>query len=176
MKALIEFLLSLFVKKKPKKYITPKDSEIDKNLVEARDESEEEYIPIRYKKDQQRLKDEFDRLGTENAYLQNIANELNDYTNKKFKKGIVITMIYRTQAEQDYLYRNSAKYAKKKFKSPHQFWHGLDIRSRTFTKAEIKEIVDWLNKKHNKNQGYYKWTAKCHNVGSGMHFHIQFSR
>ena len=174
MKALIELILSLFQDKKKPKPI--KETVVDKDLVEARDESEEEYIPIRYKNDQQRLKDEFKQLQLKNAYLHNLANELNDYTNKKFKKGIVITMIYRTQAEQDYLYRNSKKYAKKKFKSPHQFWQGLDIRSRTFTPAEIRDIVAWLNRKHNKNQGYYKWTAKCHNVGSGRHFHIQFSR
>lgn len=165
MKAFLELILSLFGKKDPEKLI-------DLELVEDR---EDLVIPIEYKKGSQRLVKEFNSLKTKNVHLYNILIELNEFTNREFDKGIVITMIGRTSAEQDYLYRNSAKYKIRQFKSPHQFDHAIDIRSRTFTDQEIGKIVEWLNK-NNDQANYYKWTAKAHDVGSGMHFHIQFVR
>ncbi len=162
MKIFLEWILSLFVKEK----------KVDKKLLKARIE-EPKIIPIGYKNDNIRLINEYIELKDQNLELYNILDGLNTYTNEEFKKNIVITMIYRTQAEQEYLYRNSKRYAQKKFKSPHQFMQGVDIRSRTFTQSEIKQIVAWLNQ--NKQRGnYYKWVAKCHDVGSGRHFHIQY--
>lgn len=178
MKELFELILSFFKKPDSKK-------PVDLDIVGDREELDiipqetskdpKKVIPVAYKKDSQRLKDEDKQLAVNNTYLHTLMSDLNDYTNVEFGKGIVITMIYRTRDEQDYLYRNSVKYKKKKFKSPHQFWHGVDIRSRTFVQSEIDQIVDWLNANHDA-ANYYKWTAKCHDVGSGMHFHIQFSR
>ena len=172
MKALIELILALF---SPKKKAEIKEQKIDKELLDARVSDEASNDPIAYKKSRKRLQDEHAELRTHNMDLYNILGELDVYAHEKYKKNIIITMIYRTAAEQDHLYRNSAKYAKKKFKSPHQFWHGVDIRSRTFTEAEIKHLVTWMNKKFKKGN-YYKWVAKCHDIGSGMHFHIQYAK
>lgn len=129
--------------------------------------------PVRYKNDNARLKKEYSQLKSKNKKLQSVIEDLNKFSQKEFKKVLTITMIYRTQEEQDYLYRNSAKYKKRKFKSPHQFWHAIDIRSKTFTNDQIQKMVDYLNNKYDA-KNYYRWTAKCHTIGHGMHFHIQF--
>ena len=131
------------------------------------------FEPIKYKNDSEILMDEFIDLTGNNNELINLLIELNKYTNRNFKKPILLTMVFRTQAQQDYLYRNSARYKKKKFISPHQLWHGADIRSHSFTKSEIEQIEAWINNKYN-SKNYYKWTAKYHNNGNGNHFHIQF--
>lgn len=183
MKALIEIIMSLFSsKKKEEKKQTSVDvvhiKEYEKENVAAKKETVKKNIviePIQMKNDSKRLKTEYKQLMSKNMYMYNLLTDLNSFTQKQFKKGLVITMIFRTDAEQDYLYANSAKYQKRKFKSPHQFWHAVDVRSKTFTQAEIKKMVDYLNKKHN-GPNYYKWTAKCHSIGHGMHFHIQFAK
>lgn len=130
---------------------------------------------MNFKNESKRLKDEFKNLDNKNPDLYKILYEIEDYCVKNFNKSILITMIYRTQEEQDYLYRNSEKYKKRKFKSPHQFWHAADLRSWTFNEDEINLLVDYINKSYNL-ENYYKWTAKCHNVGAGDHFHIQFCK
>lgn len=128
---------------------------------------------IKVKNNSKRLIDEIWTLKKENRLLLIILFKLRDFCKEKFNKDVVITMIGRTDAEQDELYKNDSKYLVKKFKSPHQFWHALDIRSFIFTKDEIKQIEDFLNNNYNA-ANYYNWTAKCHNIGAGDHFHIQF--
>lgn len=120
-----------------------------------------------------RYEKELKELITKNKPLYNLLLDIDAYSTEFFKKEIVITMIFRTEAEQNYLYRNSARYKAKKFKSPHQFWHAADIRSFIYTKSQIDELVDFINDKYN-DSNYYKFTADCHDVGSGMHFHIQY--
>lgn len=176
MKALIELILLLFSKKgRERKRVVKREASVNSALIESREKEEDSNDPIAYKNSRKRLQDEHKTLINENIALYNVLAEIDTYVWDKYQKNVIITMIYRTQAEQDYLYRNSDKYAKKKFKSPHQFWHGVDIRSRVFTRAEIKDIVAWVNRRYNR-ENYYKWTAKCHDIGSGMHFHIQFVR
>lgn len=180
MKKIIELILGFFTKKPKAKVIKINDRRVDKSLIKAREDqllAEDQYEndPIAYKNNQKRLGREHNALRKHNRGLYDLLIQLDEYVHAQFDKNVIITMIYRTQGEQDYLYRNSARYKKKKFKSPHQFWHAVDIRSRTFTHREIDMIVRWLNREYNKIN-YYKWTAKCHDVGSGMHFHIQFSK
>ena len=128
---------------------------------------------MRFKNESKRLKKEFSELYQQNMELFDLLVELDAYCLANFSKELTLTMIYRTQEEQDHLYRNSEKYQEKPFKSPHQFWQAADIRSWTFTKQEQKKIERMLNRKYNK-ANYYRWTAKVHNVGAGVHFHIQF--
>ena len=144
--------------------------------VENTTPRKEFFEPILYKNNSTRLERELADLPKKykNEGLYNLIVELNEYTNRTFKKPVLITMVGRTQAEQDHLYRNSARYQKKKFLSPHQLWHAVDIRSHHFTLSEIKQIEERVNKKYN-GSNYYKWTAKYHKVGSGgLHFHIQW--
>ena len=130
-----------------------------------------------YKSDSSRLETEHQGLKTENKPLYDLIEDLASFCLKQYNKNIVITMIGRTNQEQDEIYagkeRNGRKYDENPWKSPHQFSHAVDIRSRIFTKEEIKEIEDYLNAKYNPNN-YYSFTAKNHNVGLGDHFHIQF--
>lgn len=157
------------------------ESSVDKEHVESYEaevkspDKIREKISVSYKAEsKERLEKEHKNLKSKNEELYKLIENANDYCNKEFAKGLVVTMIHRTQAEQDYLYRNSEKYKIKKFKSPHQFWQAVDIRSKTFSQDEIDKLVKFLNEKYN-NKNYWKWTAKCHEVGSnGRHFHVQF--
>lgn len=128
---------------------------------------------VKVKDDSQRLKDELEALKTQNPGLRDLLFDLADFIKESFNKETIVTMIGRTPEEQDYLYRNDPKYQAKKFISPHQLMHALDLRSRIFTIGEIEQIVDWINKNYN-STNYYKWTAKNHDVGAGDHLHIQW--
>lgn len=141
-------------------------------LLLGKAEAKVEPIFIDFKTE--RCRREFKDLEKNNKNLFDLITDLSFFTKKLFNKPIVITMIGRTQAEQDDIYKNDSKYKQKKFKSPHQFEHAVDIRSRSFDKLEISKIEDYLNDKYN-SSNYYKWTARNHNVGLGDHFHIQFS-
>lgn len=126
------------------------------------------------KNDSPRLKEELRRLGKENKPLLDLIVDLYHHIEDILGKDTVITMIYRTSAEQDAIYGKSKKYKKKKFTSPHQYWQAMDIRSKSFTKDEVKSIEKYLNDKYN-DTNYYKWSAKDHKVGKGAsHFHIQY--
>ena len=135
-------------------------------------------MALQYKNDSDRLIQEFQSLSHQNDNLYNlIQNDLVPWVEKRFGDDLTITMIYRTVSEQASIYqgkiRRGKTFEEKPWKSPHQFWHGVDIRSRDFTPEQIKEIENHLNTCYNQTN-YYKFTAKCHNVGKGDHFHIQF--
>jgi hypothetical protein len=143
------------------------------NLLFNRNPTVNPLISPRFKNESIRLKNEYNELIEKNVGLFDLINDLCIYAKNSLREDIVITMIYRTDEEQDSIYKDDPKYIAKKFKSPHQFYHAVDIRSHTFTADEIKNIEDYLNNKYNPNN-YYKWTAKNHNVGLGDHFHIQY--
>lgn len=129
---------------------------------------------LHVKDDKQSLKAELVSLKGHNKKLYDLIIDLYKWIDKEIDKDTIITMIFRTNAQQDALYAHSEKYKKKPFKSPHQFWHAIDLRTWIYTQEEIDRIVKYLNDKYN-NSNYYKWTAKAHEVGSnGMHFHIQY--
>jgi len=130
---------------------------------------------VEFKNESSRLSSEWTSLLEKNAFLHGLIRDINTYTQTNFKKTITLTMIYRTDQEQAYLYKDDARYKERQFKSPHQFWHAVDIRSRTFTDSEVTKLVAYINDKYDADN-YYRWTAKNHNVGSGIHFHIQFSK
>ena len=129
---------------------------------------------LKAKNDSDRIKSEFSSLRKENKPLARLIIDLYRYVDKQHKKDVVMTMIFRKQSEQDSIYRDNPKYKKKPWKSPHQFWQAVDIRSKIFNDDEIKDIENYLNSKYN-SSNYYKWTAKCHKVSGGAyHFHIQY--
>ena len=130
-------------------------------------------MAILVKNQSPRLIDEIWEMKEKNRPLLKLLFDIRNYCRDNFGKDVVITMIYRTDDEQDMIYRDNPKYQKKKFKSPHQFYHALDLRSRTFTQEEIDELVQYLNDTYN-DSNYYRFTAMCHNVGHGDHFHVQY--
>lgn len=130
-------------------------------------------MAIKFKNESERLEKEWVELDERNVPLKGLIKHVGEYTQNKFNKEIVITMIYRTDDEQESIYQDNERYKAKPFKSPHQFYQAVDLRSRTFTEEEIEDLVEIINSTYNM-PNYYNWTAKCHNVGKGDHFHIQF--
>jgi len=168
MKWLISLLKAIF--KRPKKELPVK--------VEA--PKVRPLKPLAFKKKSKRLHAEFHALHSKNPELHELMLDLQQFMSNAFGKNIVITMIFRTPGEQAYLYRNSRRYKRKPFKSPHQFWQAIDIRSKIlgiklkYSKEETSRIINYLNNKYNA-MNYYPWTAKIHEIGTnGLHFHIQF--
>lgn len=133
---------------------------------------------IKYKNDSSRLALEHQALLVENPHLYRLLDDLARFLWVNYEQELVITMINRTQKEQDAIYAGKTRsdgrsYDEAPWSSPHQYAHAVDIRSRDFNEEQIREIEDYLNAKHNP-ENYYRWTAKDHNVGLGSHFHIQF--
>ena len=134
---------------------------------------------IKYKNDSERLAQELQELQHKNVELYELlVNDLAPWVSTMFGKDLVITMIYRTDSEQDEIYGGKTKsdgreYDVKPWKSPHQFYHSVDLRSNSFTISEVKTIESYLAMKYN-SSNYYGFTAKNHNVGLGDHFHLQF--
>lgn len=128
---------------------------------------------ILFKNESLRLKGEFEDLKKHNPRLIEIIEFVAHYSERDFEKSIVITHIYRTKAEQDNFYKDNPKYQKKKWISPHQMWHAVDLRSRVFTPEETEELVAMINDEFG-SENYYATTSLFHNVGFGDHIHIQF--
>jgi len=129
---------------------------------------------LKFKDNSSRLIKELASLEKLNSPLFHLLQDASDFTSKTYKKDFIITMISRTQDEQNNLYKNDPKFKIKPFTSPHQLNHAADIRSLIFTPEEIKGIEDYLNGKYNKTN-YYNWTAKNHVViGGALHFHLQY--
>lgn len=114
-----------------------------------------------------RTKSEYKTIFEKNLELHQIVSKMAFIAEYRYGKNLVITEVFRTQSEQDRYYRG-----KRQFTSPHQRWLAIDIRSKNFTKQQVKELVAFVNKdvKHNT----YIPTAFFHDVGLGPHIHVQF--
>lgn len=134
---------------------------------------------IKFKNSSKRLSDEYSQLRYNNNSLwELIQNDLVPWVEHTFNKDITVTMIFRTEEEQNSIYggvirSDGRSYDDRPWKSPHQFYHAIDLRSHDFTSDEIIAIENFLNNRHN-DLNYYRWTAKNHSVGLGNHFHIQY--
>lgn len=104
--------------------------------------------------------------------LQVIVIWLLGYVEQYFHLELVITQIFRSQQEQDEIYKDNENYKVKPWASVHQYWRGVDIRISDFTTEQQKTILGLLN-----NIFSYatpgKFTALIHDVGQGKHLHIQ---
>lgn len=56
-----------------------------------------------------------------------------------FEKRLVITEIFRTQEENDKIYREPGHI------SVHQLWRGIDIRTKDYTSKQVQTLVDIAN-------------------------------
>lgn len=121
------------------------------------------------KNDSIRIKKELIALKDKNRPLYDLIIDLYEWVDLNLEKDTVMTMIFRTQEEQEDIYGSETSK-----KSPHQFNHAVDIRSWLYTKEEQEQMVEYMNAKYN-SSNYYKWTAKVHEVSNrGVHFHIQY--
>lgn len=105
--------------------------------------------------------------------LTQIIGVIAIYSKIKFKKNIVITGIYREQKEQDEIYGNLEEYKNNPWRSVHQFWRGVDLRSSIYTNKEITDLVNFVNNIPYDTSRPNKKTCTYHNVGSGDHIHVQ---
>lgn len=71
--------------------------------------------------------------------------------------------------EQKALYPNPTTMPKN---SPHLNWEGADVRSTDFTEREIEKMVTFLNLFS--YVGGQRPVAIYHNVGNGVHLHLQY--
>src|SRR5262245_29059173 len=135
---LIMKILTLFVK-------NADSSQAEKPKKEMETTTFDDRVFIYFKNDDQRLIMEGISLQNENLELFNILKDCGRFCQDNFNKKVTVTMIYRTQEQQDELYKNDAKYQTKKFTSPHQYWHAFDLRSSTFDTQEREKLVNYLN-------------------------------
>lgn len=120
----------------------------------------------------ERIKEEFNNPKLDNR-LKIIVYALAGFINFNFSKALVLTGIFRTQEEQDEIYKDNFQYQKEKWSSVHQFGCGTDCSIKYFTDDELQKIGIFLDKlEYDKSRP----TKKCwliHDIGLGRHGHIQ---
>jgi len=94
------------------------------------------------------------------------------YSFTYFKKPLVLTGIYRTPQEQYDIYKDNPAFIESPWKSNHQVWRAIDLRSRIYTPDEIRRLMEVFNSIPYRDGK--KKTAVYHKVGdNSFHFHIQ---
>ena len=167
---LVKAILTLFAKS-----AKPSQADIPKKAGDTmKPDPIKPKLEVQYK-DPTRHLVEIEQLKVDNPGLMYVLEFIRNFSQNTYNKEVTVTMILRTEAEQDHLYRNSTKYKAKKFRSPHQFGQAIDLRSKTFTIQEIDALVNATNNTFNSTNAY-KPTAMYHDIGSGLHFHIQYVR
>jgi len=174
----LKMIFGLFSKKadqeKPKRIIRTMDRKTSiprEDIAKAVQAVKKPKGQLLAKNDSNRIKYDLVHMKRLNRDMYELLIDLSQWVAENLEKDTIMTMLFRTQEEQEQIY--GAGTTKK---SPHQFYHAADIRSRIFSDDEIKSIEDYLNNKYN-STNYYKWTAKNHKVAGGAyHFHIQYIR
>lgn len=77
--------------------------------------------------------------------VKEMIDTIQNYSVMKFKKNIMVTCIFRFDDEQDQVYKDNEEYQKNPWKSNHQYWRAVDIRTRIFTQNEKMDIYDTIN-------------------------------
>lgn len=116
---------------------------------------------------------EFGELQTKNPGLYNIGVTLSVFVKNAFNKDVVVTDVFRTKEEFDALYA-ATPIEKRPKDSPHCHYNAFDLRSRLYTEAEIRQLLNYLNNNFKNPSGLP--IALYHKIaGNVEHFHIQYS-
>lgn len=86
-------------------------------------------------------------LDLKNTALKAILKALDIFVSQEFGKDVVITSLFRSNEEQQALYKEEVR-LNPNFKVPvshHQYWLAADIRSSIYTPQEIERMVKFLN-------------------------------
>lgn len=67
------------------------------------------------------------------------------FSEDTFNEPLIITHLFRTQAEQSAIYGDNLKYKESPWKSVHQFYRGCDIRIRHLTETMRKHLRRQIN-------------------------------
>ena len=90
-----------------------------------------------------------------------------------------ITDVFRTQEEQDRIYKDDPEYQKQKWESVHQYWRGIDFiiedsEGINYDKNFHENLVNKINNSIQYNDKQNHNTALYHEVGfNGVHIHLQ---
>lgn len=122
--------------------------------------------------DEERLVNEFIKLPVK---LQEILWYASAYSKLRFNVQLVLTHIFRTQEEQDAIYKNDAKYKQKKYTSVHQLYRGADARLHDMGVENAKKLADHINSLFKYSPDSKLNTVLVHDVGQGNHIHFQIS-
>ena len=119
---------------------------------------------------QPHLEEEFTKLNTK---LKCITWYILCYVKETYGVDLECTQIFRTQAEQDEIYRDDPKYIKSPWMSVHQSWRGIDFSIKDLGAAKAKKMAAEVNEIFPYGKGSLK-TVLAHEVGShGFHLHVQ---
>lgn len=108
--------------------------------------------------------------------LKSLVYLAKHYMLSKYNYEITITDVLRTQEEQDSIYGDNTNYIEKPWKSVHQYFRGVDIRSKDMTGPMINDLRDLLNTIPYDENRPNKKTCIVKDVGRGLHFHIQANK
>ena len=106
--------------------------------------------------------------------LKFIVYSISGYVKEKWNVDLTITEVFRIQQEQDRVYKDNPEYKISPWLSVHQEWRGIDFRSTDFTNEQINELLKYINDIVDYGR-IGKNTMICHDVGSGLHLHLQVS-
>jgi hypothetical protein len=132
------------------------------------------HIPFQFSK--KRIADEFN---SPDLNVKIVGQLIDAYCHciENFKDcWVTVSHIYRTQIQQNEFYKHIPK--EDRPKSVHQFWRGLDFQvfhsdGRHFTKAEYKDLENYLNSRWEYFGKAGAKTAMAHSVVGGTHIHLQ---
>jgi len=85
----------------------------------------------------------------------------------------IVTSILRTPDEHARIYagRANAPASSPHIADPRGLVRAVDLRSHIYTPEQVATLVAWMNQHWPRADK--RPTALCHNVGLGMHFHVQ---
>jgi len=115
-------------------------------------------IPIYFKTEHQQAQFDLKKI---NPLLRAIVLEMNYYAVRYFNKALIITDVLRDDP-----------------KSPHCYGNAVDVRCWNLKPAEQQILLAYINKNFPYRHPWKWWLKTCllHDVGQGLHFHVQARR
>ncbi len=123
-----------------------------------------------------RIAGELRTLTVKNVNLAQLIWDLTVFVQDHFRKDVVVTELFRTREMQERYYGKDTKRV-----SNHQRWSAVDIRYWIYNQREIQAILSFLKAYDSYNRlaimrcaNRHSRTVLLHNMGRGMHFHVQY--
>jgi hypothetical protein len=121
------------------------------------------------------LQKDFETLKSKNQALAVLMEDLGEFIHANFGKDIVVTDLHRTRKQMEAIYGKGTKRT-----SPHERWQAVDIRDWIYDNQEKQTIIGHLKNTYDSINRLaplpsQSRTVLMHNMGKGMHFHIQYS-
>jgi hypothetical protein len=120
--------------------------------------------------DEPRLQAEWDKVDQRLKGIVLLSASIMLY---EYNTPMVLTHIYRTQAEQDAIYATDMKYQKAPWQSVHQYHRGVDARVTDLGQSKANSLALKINSMFDYDQTKSKKVVLVHDVGQGNHIHFQ---